>query len=699
MSRNKNIENSGQNETGAGQEAKALREHVPDQALLFTAQAPIKTGMPPLISYISRHSRGIGESNRQLERQVMYRNSLASTISRAMHLPVLSKAFDFIRRTTAFFTPMYQRMLELPWLRRRSKTGSSSIQTKGAIADRQRNTVSLQPNEFYPNMLLQTLRDTEEAQVGDKADEIYSRPHEEKYPMITSALLPTLPRHTREIMAQHNQNVQTRPSHLDATKQSVSRASEAPAVIKNVLSSPAVGMGINDIDSETHHYAPPIYMALRNEQITHSLKSEGGDEPVSPQAVQSDTTVPAVHTAYELREPDLTQTKAVEGRPTEVYRQPRYKYRTITLSPILMPITQRINLQRKSMKTGSRIIGEGIRETQSSSIFHTATADEPIGQAVPIFRPLALSEQPAILEPKSVLQAYPPWGGSAISKGALERPSPSKAPMITKNPSEMASSTRLHGKLTDRVDTEMLPDRISRQSVQKPLVTSRVELLGNIPDSIYQTERMVGDNQGKDSYYPSTTEHGRIGLSLTRGQIIKPLFSSQPLSVAGSTIQLSPGYEGIHHATNLATRRFTKAMYRNGLSSKTENYGFVPNREYMSALPDKKYAYQQAPELALPSLLQEKAGSNTVYRKEVLTGMSDIFPERTYSTKQNVPELALAPMNRIPEILTQPAESEPQEAGSSERVDKDDLENIARDVYHILKRRLSRERERALGVI
>jgi hypothetical protein len=56
-------------------------------------------------------------------------------------------------------------------------------------------------------------------------------------------------------------------------------------------------------------------------------------------------------------------------------------------------------------------------------------------------------------------------------------------------------------------------------------------------------------------------------------------------------------------------------------------------------------------------------------------------------------------MSRISEILTQPAESEPQEAGSGEKVDKDDLENIARDVYHILKRRLSRERERALGVI
>ncbi len=150
---------------------------------------------------------------------------------------------------------------------------------------------------------------------------------------------------------------------------------------------------------------------------------------------------------------------------------------------------------------------------------------------------------------------------------------------------------------------------------------------------------------------------------------------------------------------DMATRQLAKTMYRNGLFNKPENYGLVPSRVYMSVLPDKKYAYQQAPELALTSSSQEKAGSNTVYRKEVLAGTSDIFHELTYSAKQNVPDLALAPINQMPEIQTQPAESEPQEAGSNEKVKKEDLENIARDVYHILKRRLNRERERALGVI
>ncbi len=601
------------------------------------------------------------------------------------------------------------------------------------MADRQRNTISLKPNELYSNVLLQTLSDSdnEEKQVGDKADEIYSRPTEETYPMITSALLPTLPtwrnpainayylppaaspttlpRHTRETMAQHNQNVQIKQPVHNTTEQTVNRATETPTITKNVLSSPAAGVKLPNTGLEASRYAQPPHIPLRNEQITNNLKAKGGDKPISPQAVQSDTIVPAVHTAYELREPNRTQTKAVEGRLTKAYRQPHSEYRIIRLSSILMPITQRINLQRKYkyMKSGSRIIGEGIREIQSSSIFHTAAADEPIGQAVPIFRPLALSEQPAALEPKSILQAYPTLSGSDISKGALDRPSPSKAPMITRYPIEMASSTWLHKKLTDRVGAEMLPDTISRQSVQKtrqtqgqkPLVTSRVELQGNIPDSIYQTERVVGDNQGKASYYPSITKYGRIGLSLTRGKIINPLFSSQPASVAGLTTQLSPEYESIHHAVNLATRRFTKAMHRNGLFNKTENYGLVPSRVYMSVLPDKKYAYQQAPELALTSSSQEKAGSNTVYRKEVLAGTSDIFHELTYSAKQNVPDLAPAPINQMPDIQTQPAESEPQEAGSNEKVKKEDLENIARDVYHILKRRLNRERERALGVI
>ena len=66
-----------------------------------------------------------------------------------------------------------------------------------------------------------------------------------------------------------------------------------------------------------------------------------------------------------------------------------------------------------------------------------------------------------------------------------------------------------------------------------------------------------------------------------------------------------------------------------------------------------------------------------------------------------MPELVLAPIGRPPQIQTVANEPEPleQPEESNERATQSELDEIARNVYHILKRRLARERERALGVI
>ena len=762
MSRNRDISNGRQHKKEANQEPNALRKRIPDRELRVTARAPIHAGMPPLISYVGERYHNIGESNRQLERQVMRRNSWASTVSQVMNLPLLSRVFKYMQKKSAFITPVYQRMLDLPLLRLRRKPGSSFTRRKDAIANRQQHTISLRPDDLHSNMRLQNLSETGEGQQGEAdeihrqttcdnypvinsdllstkkrwepaitahdiphaaspiimprhtrkimaqhdqnvptrpshltakeqpartVDETYNKTPDETYPMINSVLLSPpltmrelaitahdiphaaspiiMPRHTRKIMAQHDQNVPIRPSHLTAKEQPVSRANEIPTVIKNVLSSPAAAMRLPDTDSESFYYAPPAYMPPSNKQIKHNREAEGGSEPISPHVGQSDTTVPAVHPSYEIREPDHTQAKATEGRLSEVDRQPHHKYRIRTLSPVLMPITQRTSHQ------------------------------------------LALSQQPEKLEPKSVLHSSPAWSGSPISGDALKRPSPSIPPMIAMYPSTTASSTLWPEALTDREGTEMLPRGISRQSVpqirqarrQKPLVISRVELPGDKADAIYQTERMIGDNQSKDTLNLGTPKYGRIGLGFARERINKPLFYSQPLSVARSFIQLSPDHKRIHGMMTSPMQQFAKSIYDTNVSNKTGDYGFVLNREYISSYPDVKYTYQQAPELAKTSLLQKKAESNTAYRKEVLTDTSDIFPELTYSRKQNVPELPLAPISRIPEIQTRPAESEPQGVENNERAAKDEVENIARDVYHILKRRLARERERALGVI
>jgi hypothetical protein len=713
LSRKKNIANSRLSKTGARQEPKASRKRIPDDALLFTARAPINKGMPPLISYVGQQSRGIGESNRQLQKQVMYRNSRAAAMSRAVHLPVLSKVFDFVQRTAAFFTPVYQRVLDLPWFRRRHKPGRTSIQTKGGTADRQRYTTNQQLNELHPNMLLQTSHDIEEEQVGREAGE--TQDTEEAFSMTNiTPLSPLLmrekaatgahdfphvvspiglPRYTRKMSVQYDQNVPKQPSRLTAIEQPTRRENKTPKVIENILTPPAAGMNLLDTDSEAYRYAPSTHVRPNNKQITYSLESEGDDKPTYPHAGQSDTTAPAIHEPCDIREPVHMPARAIEGVPLKVYRQPYHKYGIPTLSPLLMPVTQRINLHQfinsKSIKAGSQTIGEGIKQTKSSSIY-IGTLDEPIGQTVHTSHLLAFAQQPATLKPKSVLQASPCYNGPATSKGTLGRTTPLKPSIIARYPDEMASSTLLPEALTQKEGTEMPTGGISRHSVhqtrqarrQMSLFTSRADLLGDKTDAVCQTEGMVEDNKSKDTVETSSPEQSRTGLGFIRGRINKLLLYSQPLSIAGSLLQLSPDHKRIHSAE----------------TSPTGTYDFAFNREDVSSYPNVKNAYQQPPELVLSSLLQEKAESNTSYRKEVLKGTPDIFPELMYSRKQNVPELERAAISRIPEIQTQPAEPEPQEAGSSEMA-KDDLENIARDVYHILKRRLARERERALGVI
>jgi hypothetical protein len=645
-----------------------------------------------------------------------------------MHIPVLSKTFDFIQRTTAFITPLYQRMLDLPWVRRSRKPRHGYTRTKGVTADRKAN-INLQPNELYPNVALQTFSDYGSAPVGGVADETSLQAAEMTYPMINSTMLSPLPiksqsaitahdfshvvipadvtRHTRKIMAQYDKNVQIRPSHLTTKIQPAIIAKEIPIVMKKVLPSPASDIRLSDTGSEASHYFYPASMPPRTEPTTYSLDSESYNGIISPNAGQNETTVPTMYTPYEIREPDHTQAKQFEVKSAEVSRQAHHKYRTQMLPPVLTPITQRINLDRKPTEAGAHIIGESIKETQPYDASHTGTPDDSIGQAIQILHPHALSKQSATMGPIKLLHASPGRTGPTISGDILKRPSLSKPPMIARYPNKMGFNTPVPEVSANREDRERFPCVNTSQSElqigqvrqYKPLVNSYVELPGEKANATYQTERMIDTNRDKDTVDASVPEHGRTGLGFSRAHVNRPLLFRQPPSIAGSAIQLSSEHDSIHHAMTLATQQFSRSIYHADPSTKTEISSFVPNRESISSYPDKNNIYQKSPELVLASFPQEKAEFNTVHRNEMLTDTSDIFTKPTYSREHNVPDLALAPISRIHEIQTKPAESEPQEAGSSEKVSKDELESITRDVYHILKRRLARERERALGVI
>ncbi|MFC1871825.1 hypothetical protein ACFLYF_05470, partial [Chloroflexota bacterium] len=70
-----------------------------------------------------------------------------------------------------------------------------------------------------------------------------------------------------------------------------------------------------------------------------------------------------------------------------------------------------------------------------------------------------------------------------------------------------------------------------------------------------------------------------------------------------------------------------------------------------------------------------------------------------YYGSQPVPELALASVaNTSGGTSPKTSQAEPGADETGEIAVSPDIETIARDVYHILKRRLAREKERALGL-
>jgi hypothetical protein len=98
----------------------------------------------------------------------------------------------------------------------------------------------------------------------------------------------------------------------------------------------------------------------------------------------------------------------------------------------------------------------------------------------------------------------------------------------------------------------------------------------------------------------------------------------------------------------------------------------------------------------LSSVAEPRAGVDTAHSEGLL---SAIFEGATYYGGQTTPELALAPVGRSPEAVspTPPKGEATVEEESKERA-APDIDAIARDVYSVLKWRLKRERERALGL-
>jgi hypothetical protein len=702
MPQNGGISNKEQNQVQASQEMSLwLRERLAYRAL------PLQGSTPSLLSTIRQQPRHLGESSGRLARWVIARDGLASVILRAIHLPLLSRAYDFIMRKTAFVSSEWPRIFDLQWLRQGRKQRRSFTQTAGGTADgKLTNNISLRPNERYPNTLLQGSLGAEEEWLGNEADETYPLGTDETYPLITSHLLlppvtgrgllttasspmhdtdaTTLPLQTKEIADRAYPSEFIRTFRVARKERPVLTADEAyPAVIKNLFSPLVVGERIPGTSPELPNHARATSMPVMTKQTTGALETHGTDNLTVSPVSQSRIPIPGRHQSRELQTPDQRHLKDSQERPAQINQQPQHTYPDQLLPQVLTPVTQRTTLQRRPIGVRPHLTSKSIRENQTSPIqfsYHSETiGTEEVSSSL------------------TAGQTTPPLI-AGMPGDASKRPDQPVVPGTANKPAGMVSYSLLPRKVitseSSRVDPQRAPE-ISQAKTGEPVIRRQTKQLRQEAEVTHIPEDVADLVLSPDMLNLVTPEHGRIDRSFTKGYTEKPLFYRELTSIADSAIQPSL-MKSISRAIILPSQRLFKSAAYVPLSAKSENYGLLRNRESVPSSPSYEYARQPALELPVVSSARPKVDFSVAHSEELFRHMADTVPQLTYSGNHNVPEPALVPAGRVPEtkLSLQPATTETQGEQREGEEAAPDVRALAREIYPLMKRMLMVERER-----
>ncbi len=771
--------NRKENKREASKELNArLPEYSPDQALLLTARSPIHVGMPPLTSYIRQQFSHLGESSRRLTGWVTGHGSLASTVSRAIRLPLLSTAFDYILRKTTFVSPVWQRMLDLPWVRQHRRRRRDSNQAPGITIDGRLNKASPQQSEIYPDVLLQPLSDIQGEHADSEASETYTLAVDETYPSIISPNLlspsvtrrelltttddlphatsdTTWPLHTRKIADRQYPSVPGKPSHV-TTKEKPLRAGDEvyPSVTKtkDAFSAP-VSMekapGTTSLTPGTKAMTGRRYLRRSSQpspitsgeapvrsgdDVYPSVTKEVLSAPVSIEKAPGTTFLTPVtkpmtgrrHLSRSSQPSPITSGEAPVRSGDDVYpsvtkpiskKQPLSRAVTEVQPPALQskPVKGRSHTTRREID-GTHVFPQR-KLLEPKTVESKVESDSTITkQSLPYVLPtipkirashqpdseyantpptLAKSRQPDTLEHRSQLNASLGRSVPTIPGDTLKRLSPSIISRTVRHFNEMISNTLLPEVLTYSESPAVLPERVSHQWAPQVGQTRRQKPADEQASAISQAEGMTDISQKSDTLYPISLEHGSIGRSSMKVRVNKPLLYREPLSFVSPPVPEPPVPEIADHAMTLPYQQLFRARAYAPLSDRGESYRFLKNQEYVTSSPGYKYTGQPRLNLSAVPSIQPEADLSQPGAQELFTNIYNTTP--AYSRNQNAPELALAPVRRAMETPSQPTLQEKQGEGGSEKVVEPDIDMIAQNVYRVLRRRLVRERERALG--
>jgi hypothetical protein len=176
-----------------------------------------------------------------------------------------------------------------------------------------------------------------------------------------------------------------------------------------------------------------------------------------------------------------------------------------------------------------------------------------------------------------------------------------------------------------------------------------------------------------------------------------PLIYRESIPTAGLRPQPSLIAEGIYQMPILPVQRYFKKPARDAVPpDRSESFDFLLNQKYEPSSPGYRGTRQRVLEMPPYSIAEPRIYSKTSGDEESLV---TAFTAAPYYRSRPTPELALAPVGRLAEEVSQIQLNPAEEALETEEEEEPlDIDALAREVYSKLRWRLKTDRERERGL-
>jgi len=628
-----------------------------DRALSLASRSRLDVTMPPLASHVWQQVGHLRQQSNQLVRRAT--NYIGRTSSQVMRSFTLNPAAS---------SPVLQRLLDLTWLRQRRKGQLANV-----------------AGEAHPDEPPAMMRFTAEEQLFSPANELY------------------------------------------------------PMIIENPLSPPAVKIGPAVMITGPSHPTDAASVHPKVQQIVDEPGIKEPGESITPYI--SPIKTPGLNQADRIHRPGYQQIK------TRLDKQPQRTFPSRPPAGILAPLAQQSAIYRTPITKSSHIIRQSIFWAQTISERHrpypTATGEraelrrQPVQQPTPAY-PASIAKITGIDD--KTPQILDNYARPVDLEMATTLPAslPDRSRHV--RPVDLEMATTLPASLPDRsrhARPGRTPERLSQSSIPKTTGSFReaplnLPILNKEADSslptieaaspqaleIRQTEQPISltnllpqrlAQRVKATYVPEdavSMAHGPItvpvsppdNISLSQEQsasLPTPLTDKEHPPAVRLHRQPQPVTESVDRTPAIAEPLSFKPAASTTSPDRKKIFHSLQNIEDKSSPPQYKDTHQQL-ELMLTSIAGPKMVVKTISHDWPLPPE---FEGRAFYGNQPAPELALASVESQAETVSAPSpRTETQIENITGEATAPDIDNIARDVYRILKRRLARERERAWGL-